>query len=373
MAQSAPENALEKKADYALMPGQDAEGAPIFSLLVKRTYDIRPGQAAVRSAEDRLLQQIDEYYDMGDARTSTVKFEADIAPFKTRTDVVFIGKALAPGGKPVYSMDVGIQVEGVGAKIVRVIGNRTCAHQGSRPPRFTDPKPFTEMEIRYDLAYGGKDKLSIPGNPYAYPRNDMGKGLVLKNRRETVEGLELPNLEDPADLLTPETLILEEPESWPRMPMPQGLGWFQRTWYPRSFFAGVAPGHIVPGTVTKEEYLGYVQKDHIALARSLKLPGFHPRFLQGASPGLSFPTLSGGESIKLKGLTQEGILQFLLPGESPSMVLDIGFGPKSLEPVLHTVCIRGEDGQVDLVWRGSQPYPGVEWLSEMKTLVVEVA
>ena len=65
--------------------------------------------------------------------------------------------------------------------------------------------------------------------------------------------------------------------------------------------------------------------------------------------------------------------QFRLPGEVPRMVLDIGFGPKTLEPVLHTVIIRGEDRQVDLVWRGSQPYPGVEWLAEMKTLEAEVA
>lgn len=366
-------NATRKtKPDYALMPGQDGNGEPIFSLLVKRTYDIRPGQAAVRAAEDRVLQQIDAYYDMGDAQTSTVQFEADIAPWKSHTDVVFIGKAMAPGGKPAFSMDVGIQVEGVGAKIVRVIGNRNCVYQAGRPPLFTDPKPFLEMEIRYDLAYGGKDKRSIPGTPFHYPRNDMGKGLVVKNRKETVDGLELPNLEDPADLLTPERLVLEELEAWHRMPMPQGLGWSQRTWYPRSFFAGVAPGYILPGTVTKEEYLGYVQKDHIALARQLKLPGFHPRFMQGASPGLSFPRMGGGETIKLKGLTPEGIMQFRLPGEKPKMILDIGFGPKDLDPVLHTVCVRGEDMQLDLVWRGSQPYPGVDWLAEMATLVVEV-
>ena len=43
------------KTDYALMPGQDGEGSPVFSVLVKRTYDILPGQAAARAAEDRPL------------------------------------------------------------------------------------------------------------------------------------------------------------------------------------------------------------------------------------------------------------------------------------------------------------------------------
>jgi hypothetical protein len=361
------------KNDFAVMPGQDAAGAPVFSMLAKRTYDIVPGQAARRADKDQPLRQIDEYWERGDARTATVMHEADIAPFKALTDVVFVGKALAPAGKAVYTLDVGLQVEGVGAKIVRVIGSRKCRFQAGRPPLFTDPEPFTEMDIRYDLAYGGKDKRGPGGQPWSYPRNDMGKGVALKNIRESVDGLELPNLEDPADLLRPETLVLDAPEAWPRMPMPAGLGWFQRTWYPRSFFAGAAPGHIAPGTVTKEEYLGYVMKDHIALAKSLKLPGFHPRFLQGASPGLAFPPLSGGESIKLKGLTTEGMLQFRLPGEVPRLVLDIGFGPKTMEPALHTVIIRGEDRQVDLVWRGSQAYPGVEWLAEMKTLEAEVA
>lgn len=365
--------ATKTKQDFAIQPGQDASGTPVFSLLTKRTYDIVPGEAARRASEDQPPRPIDEYWDMGDARTTTVKFEAELAPFKALTDVVFVGKALAPAGKAVHTLDVGLQVEGVGSKIVRVIGNRTCRFQPGRPPLFTDPMPFTEMEIRYDLAYGGKDKRGPGGQPWPYPRNDMGKGVVLKNTKEGVEGLELPCIEDPTDLLTPESLVLDAPEAWPRMPMPAGLGWFQRTWYPRSFFAGAVPGSIAPGTVTKEEHQGHVMKDHIALAKSLKLPGFHPRFLQGASPGLAFPPLSGGESIKLKGLTAEGLLQFRLPGEVPRMVLDIGFGPKTLEPVLHSVIIRGEDRQVDLVWRGSQPYPGLEWLAEMKTLEAEVA
>jgi hypothetical protein len=360
------------KVDYAVLPGQDDLGQPIFSLLVKRTYDIKPGLVLVRAEKDQPLRSIDEYYDMGDAQTSTIQYESDLAPFKSHTDVVFIGKAMAPGGTPVLTMDVGIQVEGVGAKVIRVIGNRRCIYQAGRAPLFTQPIPFTEMEIRYDLAYGGKDKKSNPDNPFHFPSNDMGKGMVLKNKKELVEGLELPNLEDPRDLLTPDKAILDTPEMWPRQPMPQGLGWFQKTWYPRSFFAGSCPAYVEPGTVTKEEFLGYVQKDHIAQSRRFKLPAFHTRFLQGASPGLYFPALKGNETIRLKGLTPEGLLQFSLPDETPKLNLDIGFGAKDLNPVMHTVMIRAEERQVDIVWRGSQPYPGIDWLPEMTTLVVDV-
>jgi hypothetical protein len=66
------------------------------------------------------------------------------------------------------------------------------------------------------------------------------------------------------------------------------------------------------------------------------------------------------------------MLRFLLPGEKPAMRLDIGKGSRELDPVLHTVQIRGAERQVDLVWRGSLPYPGIEYLAEMTTLAAEV-
>ena len=362
----------QRKTAFAIQPGVDEEGNPVFCLLAKRTYDIVPNAPARRAEEDRPLTQIDEYYDMGDAQTATVKYESDMAPFKSLTDVVFIGKAIAAGGNPVKGMDVGIQVEGAGAKIVRVLGERRCFMRAGGRLEFTEPKPFTEMEIRYDNAYGGKDKVSLPDGPFHYPRNDMGKGMVLKWRKDLAEGLELPTLEDPADLLTPEGLLLLTPDAWPRGPMPQGLGWYQRTWYPRAFHAGAIPPYVETGTMTKEEFLGLIWKDHIVLARKGKLPGFHVRFQQGASQGLAFPHLKGGEAIRLRGLTEEGMLRFDLPGEVPEMRLDIGKGMKGLDPVLHTVCIRGEERQVDLVWRGALAYPGIDFLAEMSTLAAEV-
>jgi len=363
--------ASREKAEPAILPGQDDAGNPVFSLLVKRTYDIVPDKPAVRAAEDRPLTQIDEYYDMGDPQTSTVQYEADLAPFKPMTDVVFVGKALAAGGKPVTAMDAGMQVEGAGAKVVRVIGERQAFLRGGKLV-FSEPKPFTEMELRYDNAYGGQDKHALPEGPFRYPRNDMGKGLLLKWRKGLEEGFELPNLEDPTDLLIPEGLLLQVPEAWPRAPMPQGLGWYPRTGYPRAFYAGSIPPYIETGTLTKEEFLGLIWKNHIVLARKRKLPGFHVRFLLGASQGLSFPYLRGDEAIRLRGLTTEGMLRFLLPGEKPTLRLDIGEGTQVLDPVLHTVQIRGEERQIDMVWRGCLPYPGIEYLADMTTLLAEV-
>ena len=66
------------------------------------------------------------------------------------------------------------------------------------------------------------------------------------------------------------------------------------------------------------------------------------------------------------------IVSFQLPGDTPRMMLDIGLGENQLRPVLQTVCIRLEEMQVDLIWRGAHEYPGLEWLPEMKKRIVEV-
>jgi hypothetical protein len=266
-----------------------------------------------------------------------------------------------------------VSVEVAGRKkAIRVTGDRRCIYRERSAPGFTDPVPFTEMEIRNDRAYGGQDTQSNPDLPFYYPRNQAGKGIVVKNLRHSVEGLALPNLEDPQDLLTPDRLILGERDRWNRQPLPQGFGWFQRTWYPRCSFVGSVPGDVHLDEPMREELLGVVPKGQVALARQFKLPSFDVRFNNGASPGLIFPFLSGGEPVRLSNLTPEGQLNFLLPTETPRLMLDIGLGENQLKPALHTVCIRVAERQVDLVWRGAHEYPGQDWLPEMKKMIAQI-
>jgi hypothetical protein len=357
--------------ETAILPSKDENGTPIFALLVKRTYDIRPGQMATRADQTYPLVKVDRYYDGGDAETSTVREETDLIPYKIATDVVVIGRAYAPGGEPATQMAVGVKV-GEHRKIVRVTGDRRCIHRPGLPPDVTDPEPFSEMEIRYDRAYGGQDACSNPDLPFYYPRNQRGTGVAVTNIREVVDGLPLPNLEDPSDLLTPERIVFGATERWVHQPLPQGLGWFQRTWYPRCSFVGSVPGSIDPDIELPEERLGLVPKGQMALARQFRLPSFDVRFNSGASPGLAMPFLGGGEEVHLRNLTPDGDLRFQLPIDVPRLSLDIGLGVQELPSVLHTVCVRVDEQKVDLVWRGAHPYPGVDWLPEMKRMVAEV-
>jgi hypothetical protein len=186
---------------YTIVSGAGENRKPVFSVLVKRTYHIRPGKAAIRSETTNPFVRTDIYYDQGDAETATVKYEADLVPYKAATDVVLVGKAYVPGGEPTTRMDIALEVEGR-RKVIRVTGDRQCLYREGKPPQFTDPLPFTEMEIRYERAYGGKDLRSNPDLPFFYPRNPMGKGLALKNAPEVVAGLPLPNFEDPEEMLT---------------------------------------------------------------------------------------------------------------------------------------------------------------------------
>jgi hypothetical protein len=353
-----------------IVQGKDDKGRPVFCVLVKRTYNIRSAGRVVRT-ESRPLVQVDQYYDDGDPEWTTVKYETDFAPFKLATDVVVIGKAVAPGGEPVHQLDVAVEVA-AHRKTVRVTGDRHCRYRENAPPNFSDPVPFTEMPIQYDRAYGGRDIRSDPEEPFHYPRNDVGVGIVLKNAKDIVEGLRLPNIEDPGDLLTPDRVVFEKPDRWSAQPLPDGLGWFQRTWYPRCSFTGAIPSYLEIDTVLREEMLGLVPKGQIALSRQFKLPSFDLRFHNGASRGLVLPYLRGDEKIRLTNFTLNGSLVFQLPGDAPSIMLNIGLGENELEPFLHTVSIRLEEMEVDMVWRGAHPYPGLEWLPEMKKLAAEV-
>ena len=194
-----------------IVPGTNQRGRMPVRVLVKRSYRIGSAARVARArARRRHCARSTTYYDDGDPEWSTVQHEYELAPYKALTDVVVIGKAYAPRGRPTQPMTVGVRV-GEPQKVLRVFGDRQCHWRDDAAPVFSDPEPFTEMEIRYDRAYGGRDEKSDPDLPFFYPRNAMGSGVALRNVKESIEGLPLPNIEDPDDLLTPERVVIEDP------------------------------------------------------------------------------------------------------------------------------------------------------------------
>ncbi len=355
----------------ALAPTIGPEGEPLFVLLAKRTYSLLPGGRCVPDEPPVPLRVIDAYYGDGDPQTHTVRLEAETAPFKPATDFVVVGSAWSPGLRPVPQFDATVTIGNV-KKTIRMFGDRHCVYRSGQSPRVTDPESVVDLEIRYERAYGGIDLKSEPPSIAMYPRNPLGTGYALRNRSESIEGLKLPNLEDPTDLLTPDRIVVGEPNRWPAQPLPQGFGWFPKIAYPRCSFIGSIPAFLAPGTPLREEALGLIPANQIALAKQFRLPSYDVRFNRGASLGLAVPFLAGGEPVRLTNLSPEGVLAFQLPREKPRMALDIGDGATELPAFLHTACVRVEEGKLDMVWRGSLRYPGIAWLPEMKRMLPEV-
>src|SRR5215471_3657231 len=135
--------------EIMIVSGLAEERQTVFSVLVKRSYDMVNGQPLVQREQCDPFQRGDVYYDHGDPEACTVLNEDELAPYKPATDVVFIARAHAPQGRPVEAMNVGIEIGGH-RKILRVIGDRVASHQKDALPSISDPKAFTTMPIRYE-------------------------------------------------------------------------------------------------------------------------------------------------------------------------------------------------------------------------------
>lgn len=357
-----------RKPKSILLPGQNPQGQYVLSALVKRTYDIAPSGYCTRAEEDKKLIPGDVHF--GDPMNSSVKFETDFVPFKLATDVVINCKAYAPEGRPVLSLIASVVV-GLTRKDIQVVGDRRCYREGNGVA-FTEPEPFEQMEVIYERAYGGVDIYSDPKLPCAYARNHLGRGFVIGNTAKALEKLELPNIEDPADPLTPERLCAGHFMYWERQPMPQGFGWVAKTWQPRASLAGILPADRPIEQELRKIYARAIPPEQQGLYQQTQLPDMDFRFFNGASAGMVFPFLAGDEKMGLINLTPEGRARFQLPGDRPIIGLDIGEGMQEPEVVLQTVMVRMEEWQVDLVWRGAIPYAGPDWLPQVRKMEVFV-
>lgn len=352
-----------------ILSGQTPEGEHILCLLLKRTYDIVPGGFCTRSESDKKIIPGDVHY--GDPMNSTVKFESDLVPYKLATDVVLNARAYSPTRQPVRTLTASLIV-GQHRKDLQIIGDRVCRYNSGGDPVFTDPQPFQTMELRYERAYGGVDIYSDRKVQCAYPRNYLGCGFVVRNTKKSIENLPLPNIQDHQDLLTPARLCAGEVKNWERQPIPQGFGWVHKTWRPRSSFAGIMPAERALHEELRKIYSGLIPPAQREMYEQTKLADMDFRFFNGASPGLVFQYLRGDEQIRTVNLCPEIECSFRLPADRPRLGLDIGTGLHESSVVLHTVMIRMEDKQVDLVWRTAVPYPGPDWLPELKKLDVMV-
>src|SRR5687768_12055375 len=107
-------------AGYTL--GLDPDGRERVVVAVKGTFMIpRAGLPARLADEQAPLVMADEF--TGAPGFSATLYESDFPPVKPRCDVLLNGSAYAPGGRPAYSVPVGLRV-GAMSKAFNVVGNR---------------------------------------------------------------------------------------------------------------------------------------------------------------------------------------------------------------------------------------------------------
>jgi hypothetical protein len=351
------------------LPFKGPGNQPVLTMIVKGTFEIRPGEPAALASEQIPVAFGDEVY----SENGGVKFEADIAPFKPRADIVLVGHAHAPGGKAVTALDVTLRV-GELSKTIRVIGDRHWETQKRKlslwdnflcrffPVFVSDPKPFTVMELTYERAFGGIDK---EGGDWC-KENLVGVGFFAKRSTGALNGAPLPNREN-CPFGT--TFSLEDPErlikSWSDHPKPVGFGFYGRAWMPRASYIGV--------------YNEKWRKE-----RSPDPPeDFQFDYYNAAHPDLQVEGyLRGDEPVELIHLTPEGRARFRLRGVKVSAAVtktdkyETGVerltANEEIRFNLDTLCLIPDERRFYLVWRGLCPIKDLTTLEVSQATVMMV-
>ena len=341
-----PHPTIENETPLVIEPVylEDEEGRPIVTAVVKATFDILPRGQLMLADEQRPLEAAGSFW--GHPEHSSYRFEPELAPIKTNTDVAVVGHAYAPKPRTTI-MDVGVRIGPV-SKGIRVFGERMWFQTGMGHHVLTNPQPFERMPIQYERAFGGWDR-SDP-NPTRHTcerRNTLGRGFHASSSWPGTDDY-APNLEEPTALIT----------DYKDEPPPASLGFTLPGWLPRAKFAGTFDAAWE------------------ATRKPLLPADFDRRFFNGASPGLVAPGfLRGDEPIQVVGMRPEGGLALALPGIAPPQLRISVMGRPDERPTLalDTVILDLDAMQLILLWRGRARLPDGPADVRMMELISEPA
>jgi hypothetical protein len=263
----------------------------------------------------------------GPAEQSSYKYEPQCAFTKPATDVILIGHAHACR---VNTSDLIVRLRvGPLDKSARVTGDRYWV-KSLGMVYMTSPEPFETIPLIYERAFGGWDRSHPDPDKQTFePRNPVGTGFRSKHGKFE-DGIRLPNLEDPRDIL----------RDYGQTVTPAGFGFTSPHWQPRASFAGTYD----------ERWIN---------ERMPLLPGdFDRRFFNAASPGLiANGYLKGDEPVWIDNVSSRGPISFNLPGvRVPECQVHLTAGRQArVQTNLDTVVIDTDEDRLILIWRGYLP------------------
>lgn len=305
----------------------DFDGSYVAVTLIKQRFFVSRRGEVVPSSPPPDIHIPDVFWNPDEPETSSIRFPSDLVIRKPSTDVLVVGNAVAPYRRPSPSLDVHLRVGDEIRKSVRVFGPRAWYRQG-RNMVPTDPRPFEEMPIQWERAWGGADFETDPENPVEEPRNPNGVGLVADPA--TLEGTAVPNVEDPNDLIT----------SHRSRPTPMGLCSIARHWSPRRYMLGTCDDQWM------QERMPLLPLD------------FDPKFHQVApSDQITREPLRGGERVELMHMNEQGPISFELPKTRYFVGLQTHDGLTEYAPQLDTLTLEPNDRTFTMTWRSTFPLP----------------
>ena len=306
--------------------GMRPDGRELLVVVVKGTFLIpKTTEEAILIPEQVPLVMVDTY--TGEPGFSATVYESDYAPVKPRCDILLLGSAYAPGGRPAEKVTVSLRVGGL-RKHFDVVGNRVWINgaSGITPSR---PQPFTVMPTSYDTAFGGLDNLNPdPETHRAYMMNTVGRGFYPTAKADLIHGKLLPNTEESGNPVT-KTDGSYRPMSF----SPIGRGW-----QPRLQFAGTYDQNWI------DNVFPFLPAD------------FDERYYQSAPPDQQMDYLHGGEEVELVNLTAIGRTVFTLPKiEMPFTFYLRNYEHEDVDAVADTLILEPDLDRFSILWRASRP------------------
>lgn len=263
----------------------------------------------------------------------------DDFPKEDNLDVIVLGNAYPPGGRPASRMTVSIQVGSI-KRSLAIFGDRYWHNE-----KITEPLPFEKMPITYGNAHGGKVEVEIDDGSFvsvADARNQEGKGFAVEQMMPGInaqfkppEGFPrfdktrpLPNIEDPDQLISSPT-DSPDPAYWATVPLSTAVHAYRSM--------GLGPEDLKNPHLLDEE-------------KSITTT---PTLYHRAHPGLDLDIeeLEPNTEIVLKGLSPAGEIKILLP--ALEIWADILLKDKMVEKKLRadTIVILPEEMRFYMVYR----------------------
>lgn len=250
----------------------------------------------------------------------SLKYPSDFVLFKPKADILFLGAAHAPGGRPVAQVDAVLRV-GQFKKALRIVGDRSWLRLTDQESRASEPITFTTMPIMYERAYGGID----------FKPNPIGLGH---------DKTRLPNIESQV------TLIRTQEDQ----PAPSGFGPIAGHWEPRNSKTGSYTENWV-----KERWPWFPEDFDWSYFNAAPEDQQIESYLRGDEE-LEFQNLHPQHPMyrsRLPGLRATAFVQIELPDTEPEF--------REVPLNLDTLWIDMETEKLILVWRGLTPVRSVKF------------